>query len=338
MGARGNLTDVKIDARLRDGLSTIGDDVREAEEIGYDGGWNAENDVGDPFPALALAAEHSRRIEIGPSVAIAFARTPMTVAYPAWELQRFSGGRLVLGLGSQVRPHVARRFSMPWSKPAARMHEFVTALRSIWRAWETGETLAHRGEFYDHSLMTPNFTPPPNPHGPPKVFLAAVGPHMLRTAAGVADGLFAHPFCTERYLREVIVPELSAHRPDGAGELEIALSPFVARDERDVEAVRRQISFYGSTPAYRPVLELHGWGELQAELNRLSKQGRWDDMVPLVGDEILHEMCAVGTDAEIAATLHRRFGDVAHRMRFNRPGDTPAPARFAGLVQAMRGR
>lgn len=336
VGARGNLTGVKIDARLRDGLDTIGDDAASAEEIGYDGGWNAENNVGDPFPALALAAEHSRRLQIGPSVAIAFARTPMTVAYPAWELQRYSGGRLVLGLGSQIRPHVTRRFSMPWSHPAARMREFVTALRAIWRAWETGEPLAHRGQFYDHSLMTPNFSPPPNPHGAPKVFLAAVGPHMLATTAQVADGLFAHPFLTEGYLREVIVPSVRRHRPGGAADLEIALSPFVALDERDVEAVRRQISFYGSTPAYRPVLELHGWGGLQDELNRLSKQGRWDDMVPLVTDEVVDAMCAVGTESEVAATLRARFGDVAHRLRFNRPGDTPPPSRFAGLVEAMR--
>lgn len=326
---------MKIDARLRDAWETVADDVRSAEEIGFDGTWNAENTT-DPFPGLALAAEHSSRIEIGPSVAIAFARTPMTVANPAWNLQRFSGGRLVLGLGSQIRPHVTRRFSMPWSRPAARMHEFVTALRAIWHAWETGERLAHKGEFYDHSLMTPNFVPPPNPQGPPRVFLAAVGPHMLRTTVEVADGLFAHPFLTERYLREVMLPQIAAHRPDGTAPLEIALSPFVALDERDREAVRRQISFYGSTPAYRPVLDLHGWGDLQDELNALSKQGRWDDMVPLVTDEILDAMCASGTDAEVAATLAARFGDVAHRVRFNRPGDTPPPSHFAGLVDAMR--
>ncbi|TCK24962.1 TIGR03617 family F420-dependent LLM class oxidoreductase [Pseudonocardia endophytica] len=327
---------MKIDARLRDAWETVTDDVRVAEEVGYDGAWNAENTT-DPFPGLALAAEHSSRIEVGPSVAIAFARTPMTVANPAWNLQRFSGGRLVLGLGSQIRPHVTRRFSMPWSRPAARMHEFVTALRAIWHAWETGGTLEHRGEFYDHSLMTPNFVPPPNPYGPPAVFLAAVGPHMLRTTAQVADGLFAHPFLTERYLREVMVPEIAAHRPDGAEPLEIALSPFVALDEADREAVRRQISFYGSTPAYKPVLDLHGWGDLQTDLNALSKQGRWDEMVPLVDDEILDAMCASGTETEVAATLRERYGDVAHRVRFNRPGETPSPSRFAGLVEALRG-
>ncbi len=326
---------MKIDARLRDAWETVADDVRACEEIGFDGAWNAENTT-DPFPGLALAAEHSSRLQIGPSVAIAFARTPMTVANPAWHLQRFSGGRLVLGLGSQIRPHVTRRFSMPWSRPAARMHEFVTALHAIWHAWQTGAPLAHRGEFYDHSLMTPAFTPAPNPHGPPRVFLAAVGPHMLRTTAEVADGLFAHPFLTERYLREVVLPEIAAHRPHGAAPLEIALSPFVALDEADREAVRRQISFYGSTPAYRPVLDLHGWGDLQGELNALSKQGRWDEMVPLVDDEVLDAMCASGTEADVAATLRTRFGDVAHRVRFNRPGETPSPSRFAGLVEALR--
>lgn len=326
---------MKIDARLRDSWETVADDVRACEEIGFDGAWNAENTT-DPFPGLALAAEHSSRIELGPSVAIAFARTPMMVANPAWHLQRYSGGRLVLGLGSQIRPHVTRRFSMPWSRPAARMREFVTALRAIWHTWETGSPLEHRGEFYDHSLMTPAFTPQANPYGPPQVYLAAVGPHMLRVAAEVADGLFAHPFLTERYLREVILPEVAVYRPDGAAPLEIALSPFVARDERDREAVRRQISFYGSTPAYKPVLALHGWGDLQGELNALSKQGRWDDMVPLVSDEILDSMCASGSEVEVAATLRARYGDVAHRVRFNRPGDTPPPSRFAGLVEALR--
>ncbi|WP_019875777.1 TIGR03617 family F420-dependent LLM class oxidoreductase [Sporichthya polymorpha] len=326
---------LRIDARLRNDLTTIAEDVRTCDELGFDGAWNTET-VNDPFVALTLAAEHSRQVEIGPSVAIAFARTPMTVAYPAWDLQRFSGGRFVLGLGSQIRPHVAKRFSMPWGRPAARMHEFVTALRAIWRTWETGERLDHRGEFYEHSLMTPNFTPAPNPYGPPKVFLAAVGPKMLQTTAEVADGLFVHSFCTERYLREVVRPTLERHRPAGAAPLEIAHSPFVALDEADREAVRRQISFYGSTPAYRPVLDLHGWGDLHDELNALSKQGRWDDMVPLVSDEVLGAMCASGTEEEVAAALHRQFSGLVDRIRFNRPGDVPSPRRFGGLLAALR--
>ncbi|MEQ3552325.1 TIGR03617 family F420-dependent LLM class oxidoreductase [Pseudonocardia nematodicida] len=326
---------MKIDARLRDTLDTVARDVRVCEEIGYDGAWNGENRA-DGFLPLVLAAEHSTRLQVGPSVAIAFARTPMTVAYPAWDLQRYSRGRLVLGLGSQIRPHVTRRFSMPWSRPADRMREFVVALRAIWDGWATDEPVAHRGEFYDHSLMTPAFVPPENPHGPPAVFLAAVGPRMLKVAAEVADGLFVHPFCTRRYLEEVIAPTVAAHRPAGAAPLEIALSPFVALDEAELAEVRRRISFYGSTPAYRPVLDLHGRGDLQDELNRLSKQGRWDDMVGLVDDELLDLMCAAGDPAEVAAGLRRRWGATADRLRFTVPGETPPPERFAELVTALR--
>lgn len=328
-----------LDARLRTGMAHAAEDARTAEDVGFDGGWTTENQA-DPFLPLALAAEHTRRLLLGPSVAIAFARTPMTVAYLGSDLQRYSGGRFVLGLGSQVRPHVEKRFSMPWSRPAARMREFVLALRAIWAAWEGGTPLAHRGEFYTHSLMTPAFTPPANPFGPPPVYLAAVGPRMTEVAGEVADGLLAHPFLTERYLHEVTVPALLAGRAKaGRGSLDgfqIGLSAFVALDDDDVDAVRRQISFYGSTPAYRPVLDLHGWGELQTELNGLSKQGRWDDMVGLVDDEVLHAMCVVGTPAEVAAELRRRYGRVVQRIRFNRPGDVPSPARFADLVDAMR--
>ncbi|MCD2190488.1 TIGR03617 family F420-dependent LLM class oxidoreductase [Actinomycetospora soli] len=327
---------MKIDARLDTSLTAVAGDVRAIEEIGFDGAWNTENRA-DPFLSLTLACEHSERLALGPSVAIAFARTPMTVAYPSWDLQRFSEGRLILGLGSQIRPHVARRFSMPWSEPADRMREFVLALRAIWRTWATGERLEHRGRFYEHTLMAPAFTPPANPSGPPPVFLAAVGPRMLRVAAEVADGLFVHPFCTEAYLRDVIVPEVTAHRPADAAPLQIALSPFVALDESDVEAVRRQISFYGSTPAYRRVLELHGQGDLQTELHRMSKEGRWDDMPALVDDDLLHAMCAVGSPGEAARTLRARYGGVADRLRLNRPGDTPPPpTHFAELVDLLR--
>ncbi|MDH4145269.1 MAG: TIGR03617 family F420-dependent LLM class oxidoreductase, partial [Acidimicrobiia bacterium] len=327
-----------LDARLRTGLAHAADDARDAEEVGFDGAWSTENQS-DPFLPLAVAAEHTARLELGPSVAIAFARTPMTVAHLASDLQRYSQGRFVLGLGSQIKPHIEKRFSMPWSRPAARMREFVLALRAIWATWERGEPLAHRGEFYTHTLMTPAFTPPENPFGPPPVYLAGVGPLMTEVAGEVADGLLAHPFLTERYLHEVTVPALEAGLAKAGKAMdgfEIGLSAFVALDEADVEAVRRQISFYGSTPAYRPVLDLHGWGELQTELNALSKQGRWDDMVGLVDDEVLAAMCSVGNPAEVAADLRRRYGRVAQRIRFNRPGDVPPPRQFAELVDAMR--
>ena len=326
-----------IDARLRNGMNHAAEDARAAEEAGFDGAWTTENQA-DPFLPLALAAEHTQRLVLGPSVAIAFARTPMTVAYVAAELHGYSGGRFVLGLGSQIKPHIEKRFSMPWSRPAARMREFVLALRAIWLAWETGEPLAFRGEFYTHSLMTPAFTAPMAAGAPP-VFLAGVGPLMTEVAGEVADGLLAHPFLTERYLREVTVPAIEAGRAKAGRTMErfqIGLSAFVALDDADVEAVRRQISFYGSTPAYRPVLDLHGWGDLQSELNNLSKQGRWDDMVGLVDDEVLHAMCSIGSPQEVAADLHRRYGGLVQRIRFNRPGEIPSPARFADLVDAMR--
>jgi len=329
---------MQLDARLRNGMTHAARDAAEAEEVGFDGAWTAENEA-DAFLPLGLAAAATSRLVLGPSVAIAFARTPMTVAYLAADLQRFSDGRFVLGLGSQVRPHIEKRFGMPWSKPAARMRSFVQALHAIWDSWETGEPLRYESEFYRHTLMTPHFTPPRGEHGRPRVYLAAVGPLMTRVAGEVADGLLAHPFLTERYLREVIVPELRTGAERAGRTLdgfEIGLSAFVALDDADVEAVRRQISFYGSTPAYRPVLDLHGWGDLQTDLNTLSKQGRWDDMVGLVDDEVLAAMCCIGTPTEVAADLVRRWGGLAQRIRFNRPGDVPPPARFAPLVDAMR--
>lgn len=335
---------MKLDARLRAGMAHAAEDARQAEEVGYDGAWSTEN-TSDAFLPLAVAAGATQRVQLGPSVAIAFARTPMTVAYLAADLQAASAGRFVLGLGSQVRPHIEKRFSMPWSRPAARMKEFVLAFRAIWASWAGATPLQFQGEFYRHTLMTPAFSPPtvaaggPGATAPP-VYLAAVGPRMTEVAGEVADGLLAHPFLTERYLREVTLPALERGRA-AAGKtmegFEIGLSAFVALDDADVEAVRRQISFYGSTPAYRPVLDLHGWGALQTELNALSKQGRWDDMVGLVDDEVVAAMCSVGGPTDIAADLRARYGDVVQRIRFNRPGEVPPPARFAPLVDAMRG-
>jgi len=328
---------VKLDVRLRTDLVHAAVDAAAAEAIGFDGAWTTENQC-DGFLPLVAAASAKTRLHVGPSVAIAFARTPMTVAYLASDLQRLSGGRFLLGLGTQIRPHVEKRFSMPWSRPAERMREFVVALRAIWQAWEDGSDLDVRGEFYTHTLMTPAFRSPPHPHGPPPVLLAAVGPRMTRVAGEVADGLLAHPFTTERYLREVTLPLVAAGRAaaERTSRFEIGLSAFVATTDAEVAAVRRQIAFYGSTPAYRPVLDLHGWGDLQVELNRLSKQGRWDDMTSLVDDEVLEAMCCVGSVGTIAAELWRRYGDVADRVRFNLPGEVPAPEHWATLVDACR--
>ncbi|MFP5308359.1 MAG: TIGR03617 family F420-dependent LLM class oxidoreductase [Actinomycetes bacterium] len=296
--------------------------ARRAEEEGF-AGWFAAETAHDPFLTLAMAATTTERITLGTGIAVAFARSPMDVAQSADDLQRLSGGRFVLGLGSQVQAHVTRRFSMPWSAPAARMEEFIAACKAIWAAWHDGTRLDFRGEFYEHTLMTPFFTPPPHGHGAPPVWLAAVGPLMTATAGRVADGLLCHSFTTERYLREVTLPALH-DGVDAAGrdraEVGVGLGVFVVsghdEQERDQAAafVRGQVAFYGSTPAYRRVLELHGWEQLGVELTALSKQGRWEEMAALVDDEVLDAFAVVADPADVGPAIADRFGDVVDRV------------------------
>ena len=316
-----------IDRFVSAGLSSIGELARDTEAGPYDGLWVAENRH-DPFLSLTLAAQHTHRISLGTGVAIAFARTPMTVAYPAWELQQFSGGRFVLGLGSQVRAHVTNRFGMPFTEPAARMKEFVEALREIWRCWSTGDRLHFEGRFFRHTLMTPNFVPDGTEHGAPPVYLAAVGPLMTAVAGSVADGLIAHPFLTESYARERIIPALSA----GASKAKRAVKSittvgaiFVAagRDEQELAdattAVRNRIGFYGATPAYRPVLDHHGMADLQPKLYEMARAGQWDQTGAVIPAELYQAMVLSGSPQEIGTELDRRFGDVFDRLSLNAP-------------------
>jgi probable F420-dependent oxidoreductase len=308
-------------------IDEAGNGARTADELGYDGWWAAETQV-DPFLACTVAAERTERIEIGTAIAVAFARNPMTVALQANDVQALSGGRFFVGLGSQIKPHITKRYSMPWSKPAARMREFILAIRAIWDTWENGTPLAFEGEFYTHTLMTPFFNPGPNPHGNPDVYLAAVGPLMTEVAGEVADGVLCHGFSTERYVREATIPALERGRAKAGKSLEgfeiSAPSFVVARDTEEelaegIQFVKNQIGFYGSTPAYRPVLELHGWGELQDELNAMSKRGEWDKMAGIIDDEVLHTFAVVGTPEEAIAEVNRRYGDVATRVTINVP-------------------
>lgn len=324
---------MKVDAVLGGRLADAGRIAADLEAAGYSGAWTAEA-AHDPFLPLALAADSTEGIELGTSIAVAFARNPMLLANLGWDLQALSKGRFVLGLGSQIRPHITKRFSMEWSRPAARMREMVQAIRAIWDAWQTGEPLRFRGEFYRHTLMTPFFTPDAADLagcGPPRIFLAGVGGLMTEVAGEVCDGFFCHPFTTERYLREVTIPALRRGRAKTGASgtslegFEIAGPSFVVTGateeemERAATATRRQIAFYGSTPAYRPVLELHGWGGLQDDLNALSKQGRWDEMGDLIDDEILDAFAVVAPPAEIAPELGRRYGDVIGRICFYAP-------------------
>jgi probable F420-dependent oxidoreductase len=303
-----------------------------AEQRGYDGAWAPEVSH-DPFPSLAVAATRTERLQLGTNIAVTFARNPMSLAVVANDLQLYSQGRFLLGVGSQIRPHITKRFSMPWSAPAERMREFILAMRAIWHSWATGEPLHFAGEFYTHTLMTPFFDPGPNPYGTPPVILAAVGPRMTRVAGEVADGFFAHGYTTERYLREVTLPALregraAAGRTDLDG-FEISGIPFIVTGPDDASvaaadaAVRKQIAFYGSTPAYRPVLELYGWGDLSEELNAMSKRGEWDEMGRRITDEMVQEFAIVAAPEKVAGELLARYGDVFTRTGFYAPYPLP---------------
>jgi len=331
-----------ISANLHDAIKT----AKEAETAGYSGAWTAETNH-DPFLPLLLAAEHTTKLEIGTSIAVAFARSPMTLANTAWDLQAYSQGRFILGLGSQIQPHITKRFSMPWSKPAARMREMVLAIHAIWDTWLTGNKLEFRGEFYTHTLMTPMFSPPASDisaFGKPKIFLAGVGELMTEVAGEVCDGFICHGFTTEKYLREVTIPALARGRAKAGKTMEgfeIVGPSFVVTgtNEKEMEAAaagtRQQIAFYGSTPAYKGVLELHGWDGLQDELNGLSKQGKWVDMGNLITDEILNTFAVVAEPERVAPELISRYGDVIDRLSFYAPYKAD-PSRWLPVIDALK--
>jgi probable F420-dependent oxidoreductase len=318
----------------------------EFERIGYDGAFSFEAKH-DPFLPLVLAAEHTRTLQLGTAIAIAFARNPMNLANVAYGLQSISGGRFRLGLGSQVRPHIENRFSSVWSRPAARMRELVLAVRAIFDRFEGKAELRFEGEFYRHTLMIPAFDPGPNPFGPPPVYLGGFGPRMTEVAGEVADGFFAHPFQTRKSLLERTLPALVrglAKSGRGRDDLDIICATLVVTAdgeqefERVVAAARKQLAFYGSTPAYRSTLDCHGWGELHVELNRLSKQGRWDEMAALIGDDVLEAVAVVGPRREIARKLHTRLAGIADgvSLTHNRAHDASHWADIVGELRAER--
>lgn len=292
-----------------------------------------------------LAAAQTERIELASAVAIAFARSPMLLANIGHDLQELSRGRFVLGLGSQIRPHVEKRFSMPWSKPAARMRELVLALRAIWSCWNEKTPLRFQGEFYTHTLMTPFFSPPPSAFGPPRVFLAGVGPRMTEVAGEVGDGFFVHPLHSERSIAELTLPALKrglAKSGRSLARYEVAAQVLVAAGESDEQlaaarqAVKAQIGFYGSTPAYWPVLECHGFGAIGSELNTLSKRGDWPALARLVPDAFLEAVAVCGRPGEIADAIRRRCAGYATRVALVTPY-APDPEPWAEIARAVRG-
>lgn len=338
---------MKVDGGLGPDLShdlgTFAAQAAEQEAAGYNGIWTAETNH-DPFFPLLLAAGTTSDVDLGTGIAVAFSRSPMTLAATANDLQAFTSGRFILGLGSQIKPHIEKRFSMPWSHPAARMREFILAMRAIWACWNDGTKLDFQGDFYTHTLMTPFFDPGPNPHGPPRVFLAGVGEKMTEVAGEVCDGFICHAFTTERYLREVTIPALERGL-DASGrtlaDIEISGPAFVVTgsDEESFEkskaGTRQQIAFYGSTPAYRGVLDLHGWGDLQPELNAMSKAGKWKEMGELIDDDMLDTFAVVAEPSGIAPAFTARFGDVVDRLSFYAPYKND-PDTWLPVIEALQ--
>ncbi|MFD0275626.1 TIGR03617 family F420-dependent LLM class oxidoreductase [Kitasatospora sp. NPDC127111] len=339
----------RLDATVSGDPGGILDAAEQAERRGMDRLMVPETAY-DPFLQLARAADRTSGIELATGVAVAFARTPMTLAYQAWGLHAASGGRAVIGLGSQVKPHIEKRFGMPWGQPAARMREYVHAVRAIWHSWQTGERLRFRGDFYTHTVMTPVFAPDPVPAGVPRILLAGVGPLMVRTAGAVADGFLSHPFTSVGYLTGQVLPALAEERARAEAEgaawtgrpFEVVGQVLTAtgRTEEQLRANRaalcERLAFYASTPAYRPVLAHHGWEDLHEELHRLSLRGRWTEMAALVDDDQVFDTFAVaGPVEDVARAIHGRWAGLADRISVSQP-DAADPGLALDVLDAVR--
>ena len=322
---------MKIDAGIpTNDPKESGKATKLLEDLGFDGAFTAETSH-DPFLPLVTAAIETEKIELVTAIAVAFARNPMILANLGYDLQKLSKGRFILGLGSQIRPHITKRFSMSWSSPAARMKELVEAIRAIWDCWQNESKLDFRGEYYTHTLMTPFFNPGPNPYGLPKIYVAAVGPLMTKSVAQSADGLLVHPFHTPKYMRETTLPIVEEGlslagktRSDFDFSISVMTATGLSKETymNAVNACKSGIAFYASTPAYKGVLEAHGYGDLQGRLNLLSKEGKWKEMSSLIDDELLNTVAVVRETPEaVSEEIKKRYGD---------QGDRITPAFYSG--------
>lgn len=287
----------------------------------------------DPFLPLAIAAVETERVELATAIAISFSRSPMVAANLSWDLNEASRGRFILGLGTQIKAHNERRFSVPWTPPAPRMREYIQALKAIWRCWRHGEKLGFEGDHYRFSLMPPYFMPESQGLRIPPVTLAAVGPAMLRTAGEVADGARLHPFCTPKYLAETVTPELRkgmTRSGRARAEFEVTGGGFIATGPDDAtvdqrrEWVRYRVGFYGSTPAYYPVLEAHDLKDLGLKLNRMTKDGEWDKLADVISDDVLDLFAVTARHDQLKAGIERRFGDVSDSIYASANSAMPA--------------
>ena len=302
-----------------------------AEAAGFDAVMTVE--LGhEVFTPLAFAALATARVELTPSIAVAFPRSPTIAAIQSWDLQANSRGRFVLGLGSQVKGHNERRFGIPWSPPAPRLKDYIGALRALWRCWEKGDKLDYRSEHYRLSLMTPDFSPEPTGLPMVPIAIAAVGEAMLRLAGEICDGVRLHPLCSRRSLEQVALPQIAAGMRRGGRDRAqfdlfgggfIAAGPDTDALAAEIERVRRRIAFYASTRTYRPVLALHGLEDLGLKLHDLSVKGRWDDMAGEISDEVVHIFAVCGTYAELASLIEARYGGLADSIALDFPSGTP---------------
>ena len=321
---------MKLDASLGtegEYLRDIDDTASAAEALGFAGLWTSETKH-DAFLPLAIAANETERIELGTSVAIAFSRSPMEVAQTAWDLQNISDGRFILGLGTQVKAHVKRRFSMPWDKPVARLREYIGALRAIWDSFQTEGPLSFEGEFYRHTLMTPFFNPGPIEHPEIPVYIAGVNTRLASLAGELCEGFHVHPFHSPQYVRKTVeaaITEGAQKVGRDPGEVELATSVFVVTGaseleiEEQREKMRAQISFYASTPTYRAVLEAHGWEDVGVELGKLARDKKWDEMPRLVTGEMLDAFCVEAAPDEVGPALKQRYEGLIDRVALYAP-------------------
>jgi len=313
---------VKIDAALAiQNLRDVPPAARAAEAIGFDAVWTSETQHEALLP-LPLVAEHTQRIHFGTAIAVAFARSPMVLAYAAWDLAAQSNGRFILGLGTQVKAHIERRFGMTWDPPAPKLRETILALRAIWNCWQNDTALNFRGRFYKITLMTPFFNPGPIATPRIPIFIAGVNTRLCQLAGELADGFHVHPFHTAAYLRQVVLPAIEAGAAKTGrkrADVQISGTVFVINDETEREMVRAQISFYASTPSYRPVLECHGWGETGERLSHLAARGKWNEMPSQITDEMLDAFAVTAAPTKLAGELIAKYAGLLDRMTLYKP-------------------
>ncbi len=333
--------DSLMTARSLDEAAAI---ARNVEDMGFDGVWSMENQH-DPFLSLAVAAIATTKLKIGTAIALAFPRSPMSFAYTAWDLQAASNGRFILGLGTQVKGHNQRRYSVKWESPGPKLREIIQALRAIWDCWQNGTKLDFQGRFFSHTLMTPAFMPGKIEHPHIPIYIAGVNPYMCRLAGELCDGFHAHPFHSAKFLRERVLPQIEEGAQKAGRsrkDVVVSTSSFVimgdSQKEMDEmrEQVRMQIAFYASTRTYKPVLDVHGWGDVCLSLNEKASKGEWAAMAKDVTDEMLEEYAITGSPDEVPALLKAKYEGLLDRVAFYHP-DRPGvnEARWRKIVEAF---